>query len=286
MGTAPPVAFRVSADPGELLSVAGNAARAGARAIAALGGAGEVRFKSSATDPVTEADEASEAAVRAVISEHRPQDGLVGEEGDAVKGESGLRWVIDPLDGTVNFLYGFPQWCVSVAVEDGEGPVAGVVYDPSRDEEFSATRGQRALLGGRELPARPAHEAVGGDPLEGVLLATGFNYEPPVRELQGKVMDGLTARVRDIRRGGSAALDLCWVAAGRIDAYIEHGVHSWDIAAGALACRSVGLDVRTLPAMDGWPTGLVAAPAGLCEPLAAAFGWGGELPAWPQARID
>lgn len=275
-----------SATSEDLLAIASRAARAGAKAIAERAGeTGEVRFKSSATDPVTEADEASEAAVRAVIELERPHDGLIGEEGETVAGESGLRWVIDPIDGTVNFLYGIPQWCVSVAVEDADGPLAGVVFDPMRGEEFAATRGGPALLNGAPLGVRGAHAPAGGDPLEGVLLATGFNYEPAVRELQGKVMDGLVSRVRDLRRGGSAALDLCWVAAGRLDAYIEHGVHAWDVAAGGLVCQSAGLDLKVLGEKAGWPAGLVAAPAGLCEPLAAAFGWQGDLPSWPATPV-
>ena len=270
----------------ELLAIASRAARAGAQAITERAGkTGEVRFKSSATDPVTEADEASEAAVRSVIQAERPGDGIIGEEGETVAGESGLRWVIDPLDGTVNFMYGFPQWCVSVAVEDEQGPLAGVVFDPSRGEEFSAIRGEPARLNTAPLAVRQAHTPLGSDPLEGVLLATGFNYEPPVRELQGKVMDGLVSRVRDLRRGGSAALDLCWVAAGRVDAYIEHGAHAWDVAAGGLVCLSVGLEIHVLEAQDGWPAGMVAAPVGLGLPLAEAFGWAGKLPTWPSTPL-
>lgn len=272
-------------DPDALIAIARRAAAAGAKAIISReGSAGSVRFKSSETDPVSESDEAAEIAIRAVIEAERPLDAIVGEEGEAVSGSSGLRWVIDPLDGTVNYLYGIPQWCVSVAVEDGNGPLVGVVLDPSRNEEFSAVRGQPAMLNGTPIAVRGAHQPA-GDPLDGVLLATGFNYEAPVRALQGEVFVDLIERVRDIRRGGSAALDLCWAAIGRVDAYLEHGVRVWDVSAAGLVCRSAGLETKTLPSRDGWPAGLVAAPAGLCAPLAAAFGYEVEPPEWPSTPI-
>ena len=207
-----------------LLEVARSAAAAGAEAVVSrVGNHGEVRTKSSLTDPVTEADEAGEAAIRSVLSDLRPDDAITGEEGEDQPGSTGLRWLIDPLDGTVNFLYGYPQWCVSVAVADDQGPLAGVVIDPQRSEEFTATRGGPVLLNGAEVTAGRVHQPGDSeDPLTGVMLATGFNYEPDVRRLQGPVFDSLIPRVRDIRRGGSAALDLCWVAVGRLDAYFEH----------------------------------------------------------------
>lgn len=271
---------------GELLDVALMAADAGALAITERGGSGgSVRFKSSSTDPVSEADEAAEAAIRAVLEEVRPEDAIVGEEGGLSTGSTGLRWVIDPLDGTVNYLYGIPQWCVSVAVEDELGPLAGVVVDPARSERFAATRGGGATLDGVAIASRPEWEWPGDDPLEGVLLATGFNYSARTRQLQGDVFSGLIPRVRDIRRGGSAALDLCWTAIGRVDAYIEHGTRVWDVAAGALICAEAGLDVRTLPGRADWPVGLVAARAGLADPLALAFGVEDRAPAWPGTPV-
>jgi myo-inositol-1(or 4)-monophosphatase len=194
-----------------------------------------------------------------------------------------LRWVIDPLDGTVNYLYGHPQWCVSVAVEDSEGPLAGVVLDVLRDEEFSAVRSGAPMLNGNEFD-RPDRQPVGDDPLAGVLLATGFHYEASVRERQAGVFSGLIPRVRDIRRGGSAALDLCWAAIGRVDAYAEHGVREWDVAAGGLICLAAGLEVEMLPT-PGWPVGMAAGEAAVVAELAEAFSCGGPGRSWPQMRL-
>lgn len=272
----------------ELLEVARSAAAAGAEAVLAkVGNHGEVRTKSSLTDPVTEADEAGEAAIRSVLADSRPDDAITGEEGDDQLGTTELRWLIDPLDGTVNFLYGYPQWCVSVAVADSEGPVAGVVLDPQRGEEFSATRGGPVLLNGQPVSGDRIHQpGVADDPLEGVMLATGFNYEPEVRRLQGPVLDALIPRVRDLRRGGSAALDLCWVAIGRIDAYFEHGVRAWDVSAGALACQSAGLMVKAMPARDGWPNGIVAGAPSVVEALIDACGSTEVAGDWPTTWVS
>ena len=276
-----------SLDRDSLLEVARAAAAAGSQAVVAkVGNHGEVRTKSSLTDPVTEADEAGEAAIRAVLATLRPDDAITGEEGDDQPGTTGLRWLIDPLDGTVNFLYGYPQWCVSVAVADSEGPLVGVVFDPQRGEEFATTRGGPLLLNGLEVERKGVH-ALGGsdDPLEGVMLATGFNYERPVRPLQGPVFNSLIPRVRDIRRGGSAALDLCWVALGRLDAYFEHGVRAWDVSAGALACLSSGLCVKTMPSRDGWPAGIAAGSEGVVDALVEACGAADSAGTWPAEWV-
>ncbi len=274
-------------DPELLLEVARAAAASGADAVLAkLGNHGEVRTKTSLTDPVTEADEAGEAAIRRVLANLRPDDAITGEEGDDQAGTTGLRWLIDPLDGTVNFLYGHPQWCVSVAVADSEGPVAGVVFDPQRGEEFATTRGGPVLLNGIEVERAGVHSPGNAeDPLEGVLLATGFSYEKPVRQLQGPVLNSLIPRVRDIRRGGSAALDLCWVAVGRVDAYFEHDGHAWDVSAGALACLSAGLCVKAMPARDGWPAGIAAGAESVVDALVEACGSSETAGPWPAVWV-
>lgn len=270
----------------ELLEVAREAARIGAASLLERVGATSVlREKSSPTDPVTEADEASESAIRSFLAARRPNDALLAEEGGMAEGSSGLRWVVDPLDGTVNFLYGQPHWCVSVAVEDGEGPIAGVVLDPLRGEEFSALRGGQPMLDGIPFERRQVHSAQSDDPLRGIMLATGFHYESEVRRAQAAPFAGLLPRVRDVRRGGSAALDLCWTAIGRFDAYGEHGVMEWDVAAGALICLSAGLEVGVLPAVSGRPAGLVAGEPEVVAALAAEWDAAASLRQWPSLRL-
>jgi myo-inositol-1(or 4)-monophosphatase len=208
-----------------------------------------VSAKSTPTDLVSEADVETEHLIRDRLASERPDDAILGEEGEDVAGVSGRRWVVDPLDGTVNFLFGIPQWAVSVAVEDADGALAGVVFDPMRGECWSAVRGGPALLDGDPVSAS------GRTDLATALVATGFGYDAGVRERQAAVIARLLPAVRDIRRLGSAALDLAWTAGGRYDAYYERGVQPWDVAAGALLCRCAGLDVRRLepdpPAADG-----------------------------------
>jgi myo-inositol-1(or 4)-monophosphatase len=266
-----------------LLAVAVEAARmAGVLLLErAQHGAEEVTSKSTPTDLVSEADIASERAIRELLAARRPQDGFVGEEGGSAESSSGLSWVVDPLDGTVNFLFGIPQWCVSVAVRDGEGTLAGAVYDPNRDELFMASRDGRAELRGpgvvRELtgPLRAGarsesladSSSSGRDELRSAMVATGLAYGADVREAQGRVLARLVGRVRDIRRFGSAALDLTWTAAGRYDAYFERSVKQWDIAAGALICERAGLRVVELPVFENLPWGILVAPTDLMDPL-------------------
>ncbi|HWD63869.1 MAG TPA: inositol monophosphatase family protein [Solirubrobacteraceae bacterium] len=259
----------------QLLSVAERAARAaGAELMQRFGREPVgVHTKSTPTDPVSAADLAAEEAVREVLTAERPGDVVLGEEGgqpsqgDAEAGGGGFRWVVDPLDGTVNFLYGIPHFAVSVACEDRSGAVAGVVFDPVRNECFKATRGGPALLDDEPLRGgRP-------DTLGQTLVATGFGYEPEVRGVQGDVAAALLPRVRDIRRAGAAALDLAWCACGRVDAYFERGLHLWDFAAGALLCARAGLVVRRLaapdPGADGFsvPDGLVVAAPSVIDEL-------------------
>lgn len=244
----------------ELLAVAEEAARAGAEVLVPrFGRERALASKSTPTDLVSEADLASERAIRAVLSARRPDDGVLGEEGTGdLAGTTGLRWVVDPLDGTIDYLYGIPQWCVSVAVEDDEGGVAGVVLDPVRGESFTAVRGEGAALDGVDLVRRVPGAA---PELDASLVATGFGYDSEVRRAQGAIVAELLPHVRDIRRAGSAALDLVWTAAGRHDAYYEFGVQHWDMAAGRIVCREVGLDVRPLAGGGVLPAGVaVAAP--------------------------
>jgi myo-inositol-1(or 4)-monophosphatase len=259
----------------ELLDVARAAARAAAAELLARYEQAPqgVDTKTSATDPVSDADRAAEAAIRALLAERRPGDAILGEEGGetgaAVGEASGVRWVVDPLDGTVNYLYRYPQWSVSVAAEDAAGTLAGVVLDPLRGEELGATRSGPLLRDGTPI-ARPC-----GAPTLGVaLVATGLAYDAAVRARQAAVLRAVVPRVRDVRRGGSAALDLAWTALGRCDAYWERGVKAWDVAAGALLCERAGLELHELPAVDGMPAGLLAAPPELAGELLALVSGG------------
>ncbi|HEV2945373.1 MAG TPA: inositol monophosphatase family protein [Solirubrobacteraceae bacterium] len=249
----------------ELLEVAVDAARMAGALLserARHGEEREVSSKSTPTDLVSEADLASQRAIAELLAERRPDDGFVGEEeGRSEEGESGLSWVVDPLDGTVNFLFGIPHWSVSVAVRDGEGVLAGAVYDPNRDELFTATREGSPTLNGQAIVASARSD------LPSAMVATGLAYDAGVREAQAKVLGRLAGRVRDIRRFGSAALDLAWTAAGRYDAYFERSVKQWDIAAGQLICERAGLEVRELPVHENLPWGVLVAPPALVEPL-------------------
>ena len=261
----------------ELLDVARAAARAAAAELLARYErvAEGLATKTSATDPVSDADRAAEAAIRALLAQRRPGDAILGEEGGETGGDdSGVRWVVDPLDGTVNYLFGYPQWSVSVAAEDAEGAIAGVVLDPLRDEEVAATRSGPLLRDGA-----PASGSDGSRPrasrLDVALLATGFAYDARVRERQAETLLAVMPRARDVRRGGSAALDLAWTALGRVDAYWERGVQAWDVAAGALLCARAGLELRELPEEDGLPSGLLAAPPSFADELYALVAGGG-----------
>jgi len=198
----PPAGVVTAPTPTALRRIAEDAAQAAGallRERAAGGPVRGLRTKSSPTDMVSEADLAAERAIREVIAAHRPEDAILGEEGGESAGEGGLRWVVDPLDGTTNFLYGNPQWAVSVAVQDDAGTVAGAVLDPLRGELFAGERGGPATLGGVEL------RGSGADVLQAALVGTGFAYEAAVRERQAAVLARLVARVRDVRRAGAAA---------------------------------------------------------------------------------
>lgn len=260
-------------DAAALLALAQRAARAAGEVLVERfrGPREAVRSKSTPTDLVSAADLAAEQKIRALLAAERPDDAVLAEEGGGAAGVSGLRWVVDPLDGTVNFLFGVPHWCVSIACEDAGGTLAGVVLDPLRDECFVARRGHGATLVTGEAAAPAAPAALRGPPerdLEKALVATGFSYDAAVRERQGASAAAMLPRVRDLRRAGSAALDLAWTAAGRYDAYYEHGVYPWDVAAGLLLCQEAGLARRDLAPQDGLPGGVAVAREALVDRVA------------------
>lgn len=255
----------------ELLQVAREAADAAAAELLPRFGRGSrrhagrdgVRAKTTPTDLVSEADLAAEEAIRAVLKQRRPSDAILAEEGGA-SGGGELRWLVDPLDGTINFLFGIPAFGVSIACEDGAGTVAGVVLDPLRDERFEVTRSGSARLNGQELRLDDPEV-----PLELAMVATGFGYDAHMRERQAEALTRVLPRARDIRRVGAAALDLAWTACGRFDAYYERGLHAWDLAAGSLIAERAGLAVRTLAPHGPDPAGVVVAPPGLIDELQA-----------------
>jgi myo-inositol-1(or 4)-monophosphatase len=249
--------------PDELLEVAREAAESAAPLLLERFGTERVlATKSTPTDLVSEADLAAERAIRDVLARRVPDDAIVGEEGVDVTGTTGRRWIVDPLDGTVNYLYGIPMWCVSVACEG----LAGVVLDALRGECFTATADGPARLGDLELRREDDTE------LGHALVATGFGYDSDRRARQAAIVARVLPHVRDIRRSGSAALDLAWTAAGRHDAYYEHGVNVWDTAAGELLCARAGLHVEHLAPARNLPAGVLAAPPSLAGPLFGLVG--------------
>jgi myo-inositol-1(or 4)-monophosphatase len=259
------------ADPvlSELLGLALEAAR---RAGALLrdgrpADLGVAATKSSPIDVVTEMDIAAEELITGFLAERRPQDGFLGEESASSAGSSGIRWVIDPLDGTVNYLYGLPTWAVSIAAErDGER-VAGVVEAPMRRETYLAVLGGGAYAKGGAYGDGTALRIRPAPPLDQALVSTGFNYVTDVRTHQADVAQQLIPKLRDIRRSGSAAVDLCDVAAGRLDGYYERGLHPWDLAAGDLIAREAGARTGGRPGLPADGDLTVAASPGVFEPL-------------------
>lgn len=248
-----------------LLAVALDAARAAAELVRDRS-RGEVTVaatKSSDVDVVTEADRAAEQLIRERIAAQRPDDAFLGEEGDDVSGSTGVRWVIDPIDGTVNFLYGLPQYAVSIAAEvDGE-VVAGVVLNIATRVEFTAYADEDAVIRSRRdgQPIRVRATV----PLAQRLVGTGFGYDARLRELQARALVSLVPRVRDIRRLGSCALDLCHVAEGTLDGYLEEGVNLWDHAAGALVAQGAGATVELTTGAGGGGFVLCAPADGFAE---------------------
>ncbi len=227
----------------------------------------QVSTKSSSTDMVSEVDRAAEAIVSSILSRRRPHDGLLAEEGTSREGSSGVRWVVDPLDGTTNFLFGIPQFAVSVAAEIDGQPVVGVVVDPSRNETWAAATDRPARCNGV-----PCHVAADRSTLPTALVSTGFGYAPARRAWQADVASRVIPRVRDLRRFGAAALDLCWVAAGRIDAHYEWGLNPWDLSAGRVICQQAGGRVEILEGRM-----IVATAPDLFDPLVALLDEAGAL---------
>jgi myo-inositol-1(or 4)-monophosphatase len=234
------------------LELAERAARAAGEVLLSYYGRAPegLESKTSATDPVSDADREAERVIRELLEAERPDDGLVGEEGSRSSGDSGRRWVVDPLDGTVNFLYGLRAWGVSVALEDEEGLAVGVVFNPVSRECFAAERGKGATLNGQ-----PIH-VTGCRSLDRAMVATGFSYESERRAEQAEILVRLLPRIRDLRRAGAAALDLAYVAAGRADSFYERGLKRWDEAAGLLLVHEAGGVTADL---EGEPHGVVAA---------------------------
>lgn len=222
--------------------------------------------KSSRSDLVTAVDRAAEAMIVETILGHRPDDGLVGEEGTARAGRSAVRWIIDPIDGTTNFVLGHPGHCVSIAAEVQGTVVAGAVADPVHGELHEAVAGQGARCNGR--PMRPRAT----DRLDGAVVATGFSYLAHRRRDQAAVLTTLLPEVADIRRMGSAALDLCNVAMGRVDAYYEIGLNEWDLAAGALIATEAGAIVHRRVIAETDPAGADAPPVPVPLIVASAPG--------------
>jgi myo-inositol-1(or 4)-monophosphatase len=266
------------ADPGELLRIAREAAAAAGGLLASWRRDGRpevIELKSSPTDVVTEMDRKSEALITGHIRAVRPADAVLGEEGgqtaggllggDGPAGPVRVRWVVDPLDGTVNYLYGLPDWSVSIAAEVDGTVVAGVVEVPRHGETFTAVIGGGAWLH-RGDDARPLRCNTGVD-LGQALVATGFGYAAQRRQVQGEVAAALLPHVRDIRRGGSASVDLCSVAAGRVDAFYERGLNYWDYAAGGLIAREAGALVGGLAGRPEGTSMTVAAGPGLYRQL-------------------
>jgi myo-inositol-1(or 4)-monophosphatase len=221
---------------------------------------------------VTLADRETEQLIRSMLADARPTDGFYGEESAAEAGSSGVTWVVDPIDGTVNYLYGIPEYAVSIAAVEGHPDpltwraLAAVVVNPASGEVFSATEGGGAFLGDRKVVANR------GVSLDQALIGTGFSYSSESRTAQGAVLAGLIGQVRDIRRHGAAALDLCAVACGRLDAYYERGLQPWDHAAGALIAREAGAAVTGLGGSPASADFLLAAEPELAAKLEQTLG--------------
>jgi myo-inositol-1(or 4)-monophosphatase len=218
-----------------------------------------VATKSTPTDVVTQMDTAAERLIASTIKASRPDDAMLGEEGQGggASGGSRVRWIVDPIDGTVNYLYGLPQWAVSIAAEVGGVVVAGAVLDPSKDEMFTVERAKGARLNGVPISVSNCSE------LSQALVGTGFGYDASRRARQAQVLTGVLPRIRDIRRLGAASLDLCAVACGRLDGYFERGLNLWDHAAAGLVAAEAGARVEGLHGRPADGDLLVAATPGV-----------------------
>ncbi|CAB4925367.1 unannotated protein [freshwater metagenome] len=221
-------------DKAELLDLALRVGKKAAALLSARPDVLEISTKSSDVDIVTQMDKAAEELIVSSILAERPGDGMIGEEGADRTSTSGITWVIDPLDGTVNYFYGLPGWNVSIAAKDKDGVVVGVVVSPTINSTWWATRGGGSFHNGKKIQCNDPVE------LNRTMLATGFAYESQKRALQLDFINKLLPYFRDIRRNGAAAVDLAFVGAGNVDAYFESGLHEWDLAAGGLIATEAG----------------------------------------------
>jgi len=237
----------------DLLALAQSTAKQAGELLMARPDSFDINQKSSARDFATHMDHASEKLIVGALLAARPDDGIIGEEGANRASNSGITWVIDPIDGTVNYFYNLPGWNISIAAKDESGVLLGVVYAPTLNSLWHATRGGGAFLNGKKIHVSDAQE------LSESLIATGFSYDYQERVRQGEKIASLIPRVRDIRRNGAAAVDLCHVASGAVDGYFESGLKEWDLAAGGLIAREAGANV----------TGRQGAPAGEAMVIAA-----------------
>lgn len=220
-----------------------------------------IETKTTAVDAVTEMDRGAEERIIAAIVAERPNDGIVGEEGGERLGTSGTRWIVDPLDGTVNYLYRHAHWAVSIGVEVAGELTVGVIVAPALDEAYVGWLGGGAWLV-RDGVAEPM-EVSGCTDLAMALVGTGFGYRADRRAAQAGVVAELLPVVRDVRRAGAASVDLAWVAAGRLDAYYERGLQVWDLAAGAVIAREAGARIASLSSADLSVGTLVASTPGI-----------------------
>ena len=227
-----------------------------------------VDTKSTPTDAVTAMDRDAETMIAATLLRDRPDDGLLGEEGGERVGTSGVRWIVDPLDGTVNYLFRLPMWGVSIGAEIDGIVEVGVVATPAFGEAYVAVRGHGAWL----ITGDRAERLTGSScrELSAALVTTGFGYDAQKRRRQSEVVSGLITQIRDVRRMGAAVIDFCWLARGRVDAYYEHGLNAWDVAAGALIAAESGAVVTGLTD-DDFSTFVVAAAPAIAAPLRAAL---------------
>jgi len=256
----------------ELLDLGSDLAReAGQVHLKGTARALRIETKSSPTDLVSQIDKESERMIVERLSALRPDDAVLGEEGALGRGTSGVRWVIDPLDGTTNYIYGYPAYAVSIAVEIDGQPQVGVVYDSSAGRMYRAISGFGAVCDDQPIHAREQPD------LATALVATGFSYDAAQRRRQGSVVAQVLGRVRDIRRGGTAALDLCHTAAGHVDAYWELDLSPWDYAAGSVIARAAGAEVAFPRAAHGHGPAVVAAHRALMPAFLALLRETGAL---------
>jgi len=249
---------------GRLQAVAIDAARQAADLLLdALSGPRTVDRKSTSTDLVTEMDRAAETLIVGTILDRRPDDGILAEEGSDRAGSTGVRWIIDPVDGTTNYVYAHPGWGVSIGAELDGVPAVGVVADPAHGDLYTAVKGGGAFC--NDVPIRVSDCS----DLSQALAATGFGYAPDRRRAQARTLVEILPEVRDIRRVGAAAVDLCAVARGRVDLYFEAGLSAWDLAAGAVIAAEAGATVLSLDGGIPRPGSVMAAPPALVEPLLA-----------------